>query len=240
MRIIAHRGASGEAPENTLTAMDLAIEQDACAIELDVHQLEGTLVVLHDRYLNKTTSGSGLLSDSSLDVLSTLDAGEGQRVPTLWQVLERIGGRCDLNIELKGMGTVEPLLALLQRAEAELGYRPEQFLISSFHHPMLAQLKRQRPALKIGALTACCPLNYAEFATALGAFSVHMDVDFADPAFIADAKARGLKIYVYTVDHAPDLLRLDALGVDGIFSNYPGRSRARLNAPRHQPGQVWQ
>ncbi|SHH96649.1 glycerophosphodiester phosphodiesterase [Ferrimonas marina] len=228
MLIIAHRGASGEAPENTLAAMTLAVAQQADAIELDVHRVEDTLVVIHDRFLDKTTSGRGPVSQSTLAQLAQLDAGQGERVPTLWQVLECVGARCGLNIELKGMATDELLLPLLEQAVAQLGYRWEQFLVSSFHHPMLARIKGTKPDLRIGALTASCPLNYAEFASELAADAVHLDVDFADPALIADAQQRGLKVYVYTVDKAEDLAQMAALGVDGVFTNFPARSRAQL------------
>lgn len=239
MLIIAHRGASGHAPENTLAAMDKALALGADAIELDLQCVEGTLVVLHDRYLHKTTNGKGPLSAQTLASLAQLDAGEGERVPTLWQVLERVAGRCDFNLELKGHDTVEPLLAILQRAEKELGYRPEQFLISSFHHPLLAQVKAARPDLAIGALIASLPQDYAAFGTALGADSINVDVDFVNQALVDDAHGRGLKVFVYTVDQPEDIRAMAALGVDGIFSNYPDHSRQLLGGHTRPPGQCW-
>lgn len=239
MLVIAHRGASGLAPENTLAAMSKAIELGACAIELDVHCVEGELVVIHDRWLQKHTDGHGLVHQSTLEQLAKLDAGQGQRVPTLWQVLEQVAGRCDLNIELKGRNTSDALIALLSRAESELGYQPQQFLISSFNHRTLAKVKQQRPDLRIGALIACCPLHYAQFAEELGAFSIHLDVNFAEPELIADAKSRGLNVYVYTVDEPEDLLEMQRLEVDGVFSNWPDRARETLGVTRCQPGRVW-
>ncbi len=239
MLIIAHRGASGHAPENTLAAMDKALALGADAIELDLQCVGGTLVVLHDRYLHKTTNGQGPLSAQTLDTLALLDAGQGERVPTLWQVLQRVGGRCDFNLELKGHDTVEPLLALLPRAERELGYRPEQFLISSFHHPMLARVKAARPDLAIGALTASLPLDYAAFGTALNADTINVDVDFVDQALVDDAHRRGLKVLVYTVDQPEDLRAMAALGVDGVFSNFPDHARQLLGGQTRPPGQCW-
>ncbi|MBY5992284.1 glycerophosphodiester phosphodiesterase [Ferrimonas balearica] len=236
MLIFAHRGASGQAPENTLAAMDLALTQGADAIELDLQRVEDTLVVLHDRWLHKTTNGQGRLQDASLAALAQLDAGNGEPVPTLWQVLERVAGRCDLNLELKGHDTLAPLLAILARAERELGYRPAQFLISSFHHPLLAQLKAERPDLAIGALTASLPQDYAAFGSALGAHSVNVDVDFVDAALVADAHRRGLKVYVYTVDQPEDMKAMRALGVDGIFTNHPDRARSVLGGETRPPG----
>ncbi|MBY6187668.1 glycerophosphodiester phosphodiesterase [Marinobacter hydrocarbonoclasticus] len=239
MLIIAHRGASGHAPENTLAAMDKALALGADAIELDLQCVEDTLVVLHDRYLHKTTSGTGPLSDQTLASLARLDAGHGERVPTLWQVLERVAGRCDFNLELKGHDTAEPLLRLLTRAEQELGYRPEQFSISSFHHPLLARVKAARPDLAIGALTASLPLDYAAFGAALGANSINVDVDFISQALVDDAHQRGLKVYVYTVDQPEDVAHMMTLGVDGIFSNYPDRTRAIAGGETRAPGKCW-
>ncbi|GAA5191540.1 glycerophosphodiester phosphodiesterase [Ferrimonas gelatinilytica] len=239
MKIIAHRGASADAPENTLAAMELALEQDADAIELDVHCVEGELVVIHDRYLDHTTSGQGLVHNMTLAQLATLDAGGGQRVPTLWQVMQCVAGRCDINIELKGLGTADPLLPLLARAEQSLGFNPEQWLISSFHHPMLAQVKQARPELKIGTLFAGCPLRYAEVASELNAHSVHLSANFLDAELLADSRRRGTKIYVYTVDRPDEVAEMIELGVDGIFTNYPARTRALCHSQRLAPGKVW-
>ncbi|TKB51369.1 glycerophosphodiester phosphodiesterase [Ferrimonas sediminicola] len=240
MLVIAHRGASGLAPENTLAAMEKALELGACAIELDVHRVEQELVVIHDRWLQRHTDGHGLVHQSTLAHLAGLDAGNGERVPTLWQVLELIAGRCDLNIELKGRGTGELLAPMLERAIAELGYSREQFLVSSFNHPQLARIKASLPWLKIGALTTSCPLNYARFADELGAFSVHMDVNFAEPEFISDAKRRGLRVYVFTVDEAEDILELQLLGVDGVFCNWPDKARSIIGNDQRGPGEAWQ
>ncbi|MDP4946433.1 MAG: glycerophosphodiester phosphodiesterase [Alishewanella sp.] len=231
MQIIAHRGASGEYPENTLLAIEQAIAQGADAIEIDVFALQGELIVIHDHHVARTTNGQGSLYQFSLAQLQQLDAGRGERVPTLWQVLQQLQpSKVWLNIELKGADTAEPLVKLLQRAEQELAFDCQRLLISSFNHHLLHTIKRAQPSLKLGALTASLPLDYAAFAEQLGAYSVHCDVSFTNQAFVDDAKTRGLKVYVYTVDQADDIARLQHYGVDGIFSNYPARSRQRLSA----------
>ncbi len=229
MQIIAHRGASGDYPENTLLAIEQAIRQGADAIEIDVFAVQGELIVIHDHHLARTTNGSGSIYQYSLQQLMQLDAGRGEPIPTLWQVLQCVQHKLWLNIELKGADTVTPLLTLLDKAEQQPGFDCQQLLISSFNHHLLAELKRARPELKLGALTASLPLDYAAFAQQLQAYSVNCDVSFINQAFVDDAKARGLKVYVYTVDQADDLSRLQQYGVDGIFSNYPAKSRAMLN-----------
>lgn len=223
MQIIAHRGASGLAPENTLRAMALAIELGASAIELDVQWADGELWVFHDRRLERCTNGRGVLTEQSRVYIESLDAGQGEHIPTLWQVMTLIAGRCELHIELKGPHTAEAVAALTRRAEAELGFRPAQWVVSSFHHPELARFAALRPELRLGALTANLPLQHAQFAEQLGAWSLNCDVDFVDAALVADAHRRGLKVLVYTVDELSDRDTLAAMGVDGIFTNRPDR-----------------
>ncbi|MCW0505033.1 glycerophosphodiester phosphodiesterase [Aeromonas piscicola] len=223
MQIIAHRGASGLAPENTLKAIRLALALGAQAIEIDVQQADGELWVFHDRRLERCTNGGGVLTAQSRAYLAGLDAGEGEPIPTLWQVMEAIAGKAELHIELKGAHTADEVARLTRRAEAQLGFAPAHWVVSSFHHPELARFAALRPEIRLGALTATIPFTLAAFAAELGAWSLNCDVDFVDAALVMDAHRRGLKVLVYTVDHTADLAALVAIGVDGIFTNRPDR-----------------
>lgn len=223
MQIIAHRGASGLAPENTLKAIRLALTLGAQAIEIDVQRADGELWVFHDRRLERCTDGSGVLTAQSRAYLAGLDAGEGEPIPTLWQVMEAIAGKAELHIELKGAQTADEVARLTLRAEAELGFTPAHWVVSSFHHPELARFAALRPEIRLGALIATIPLTLAAFAAELGAWSLNCDLDFVDEALVMDAHRRGLKVLVYTVDHTADLTALAAMGVDGIFTNRPDR-----------------
>lgn len=223
MQIIAHRGASGLAPENTLKAIRLALALGAGAIEIDVQLADGELWVFHDRRLERCTDGDGVLTAQSRAYLASLDAGEGEGIPTLWQVMEAIAGQAELHIELKGAQTADEVARLTRRAEAELGFAPTQWVVSSFHHPELARFAALRPDIRLGALTATIPLTLAKFAAELGAWSLNCDVDFVDQSLVQDAHDRGLKVLVYTVDEPADQAMLAAIGVDGIFTNRPDR-----------------
>ncbi|WP_323945122.1 glycerophosphodiester phosphodiesterase [Aeromonas hydrophila] len=223
MQIIAHRGASGLAPENTLKAIRLALALGAGAIEIDVQLADGELWVFHDRRLERCTDGSGVLTAQSRAYLASLDAGEGEVIPTLWQVMEVIAGQAELHIELKGSQTADEVARLTRHAEAELGFGPTQWVVSSFHHPELARFAALRPDIRLGALTSTIPLTLAKFAAELGAWSLNCDVDFVDQALVQDAHKRGLKVLVYTVDEPADQAMLAAIGVDGIFTNRPDR-----------------
>lgn len=228
MKVIAHRGASGQEPENTLLAIQAAINANVDGIEIDVHLVENQLVVIHDRWLDKTTNGTGRIRDKSFAELRRLDAGKGQRIPTLWEVLLLIDGQCALNIELKSEQTVELVLETLVKAIDILNFKKEQFILSSFNHHLLKQIKLFDRSWRIGALTGSRPINYAVFAEMLDAYSVHIDVDFVDKNFVEDAHQRGLKVYVYTVDHEEDIADLIAIKVDGIFTNDPTRSLVKI------------
>ncbi|WP_372872160.1 glycerophosphodiester phosphodiesterase [Shewanella sp.] len=238
MLIFAHRGASGYAPENTLKAMEMALSLGAEAIELDVHCVEGELMVFHDRHLAGKSNGKGLIHRQTLANLEKVKV-QGEPIPTLWQVLELVRGRCIVNIELKGIGTAEPLALLYPRILTELGFNAGQLIISSFHHPMLAAFKAQVPEARVAPLLGSLPLDGAEIASLLNAYSLHLDVSFIDQAIVDDAHRRGVKVYVYTVDDSDDLQALREMGVDGAFSNFPDRAIEAISKPSGRDYRHW-
>jgi glycerophosphoryl diester phosphodiesterase len=228
MLIFAHRGASGYLPENTLVAFEKALALGVDAIELDVHSVAGELVVFHDRRLEGKSDTTGLIHQQTLESLAKVRV-QGEPIPTLWQVLSLIDGRCMVNIELKGMGCVAPFIELYPKALKALNFTPQQLLVSSFNHPYLAAVKQAFPDCPIAPLLAGIPLNLAQIGTDLKAFSINLDLGFINKALVEDAHKRGLKVFVYTVDNSDDILALRHLGVDGIFSNFPDIAMAALN-----------
>lgn len=224
MFIWAHRGASGTAPENTLQAFALAIEAGAHGIEIDIQVVNGVAVVLHDAWLQKTTNGLGLVSASSLQYIQSLDAGNGEQVPSLKQTLEFIRGRCQLNIEMKAADCAKLVAQDIEYAIKQGWFSAEQFIVSSFNHKQLQQFSRLLPQIRIGALTACLPTDNAQFAIDLKAWSVHCCRDFIDADLVAHAHANNLQVYVYTINHVEDIDTMLSLDVDGIFTDYPARA----------------
>lgn len=229
MLIIAHRGASAELPENTLPALIRALEHKADGIEIDVCYVDGEVFVFHDRYLERLTATPGRLLDLSQAQIRALKIFGQHPLPTLKEVLELINGRCLLNIELKGQVPLDVLQRELDYARQQCHFDEQSLIVSSFNHHWLAALKQRCPWVRIGALNASCMLDYAAFATQLNAYSVHTCVDFVDPGLINDAHERGLPVYVYTVDEAHDIIELQKMGVDGIFTNHPQHARNVLN-----------
>lgn len=227
--VFAHRGASGHAPENTLAAIDAAIAMKADWIEIDVYAVEGRLVVIHDERVDRTTNGSGYVVDHSLAELRRLDAGRGERIPFLEEVIERIGGRCGLNVELKGTGTAELAARVLTSADRGGTLTADRALVSSFDHRELRRFRNAAPGIAVGALIGGVPEDLAACGERLGAAALHPSLDFLPAELVADARRRGLRVYTYTANHPDDIARAIALGVDGIFSDYPERVVAGLN-----------
>lgn len=221
--VIGHRGARGHAPENTLLAIDTGIALGAHMVEFDVQRVGEKLVVIHDPRLERTTNGTGRVIDREFDYLRSLDAGQGQQIPTLEEVIDLVDQRVVMNIELKSADGTGALVAKTIREYLAQGWSTAQFLVSSFHLPELYEFKQAMPEISVGALLCGVPLDWAAVATELGADSLNFSVEFVDGRLIVDAKQRGLQVLVYTVNHPEDALWLRSLGVDGVFSDYPDR-----------------
>ncbi len=224
---IAHRGASGQEPENTLRAFARALELGATWLEFDVHLVHDRLMVIHDDTVDRTTNGTGPLSVHTLGELRALNAGEGERIPFLEEVLELAAGRARLNIELKGGGTAAPTVAALQEAVTTGSWRPEQFVLSSFDWPQLQEVRGLEASLPVAPLEGKgAGGELLEVAGRLGAEAIHISRWSARARLIESAHQRGLEVRVFTVnqDWEYDLLR--RLGVDGFFTDFPLRALA--------------
>jgi glycerophosphoryl diester phosphodiesterase len=228
MKVFAHRGASGDFPENTKSAILEALKVGVDGIEVDIQSSFDDYMVIHDSWLDRTTSGKGRVSNFTAHELSKLDAGNGEKIPTLQQLFDWNNNKSLLNIELKHTFALERFVAQLEQNIEAKKISKANILVSSFDHHQLQWLKNKLPWLKIGALTSSIPINYAKFASDLNAYSVHADKTFINKAFAEDAKKRGLKIYAYTVDRKEDIALMLEYGIDGIFTNYPARTKAYL------------
>lgn len=218
---IGHRGACGHEPENTLRSIRRALDLGAHGIEIDVRLGGGELVVLHDATLDRTTNGHGYAFRKSLTELRALDAGHGERIPTLREVFETVDRRAFINIELKGRLTARPVRALIEEFVGRHAWAPENFLVSSFHRAELRHFIKS--GIPIGLLVARPTRFYHITARRLGAWSVNVALRHASGRFVRDAHARGFKVLVYTVNTPADIARMRQLQVDGVFSDFPER-----------------
>ncbi|MFA5182453.1 MAG: glycerophosphodiester phosphodiesterase family protein [Syntrophales bacterium] len=219
--LFAHRGASGYEPENTLSAFELALAMRAQWLELDVYAMDGELLVIHDDRLERTTNGTGFVMDKDLAYLRSLDAGKGQKIPLLREVFDLVGDRAGINIELKGPETAAPVSGLIAAAITEHRMTAEQFIVSSFNHQELLHFKTMNPEIRIGALVSGVPWRAARFAHKMGAYAVHAGMNIVNRRFVANVHRRGLRFFAYTVNTREDLKRMQGMGVDGVFTNYP-------------------
>ncbi len=217
----AHRGASRQAPENTLLAVSRALALGADGIEIDVYAVEGELVVIHDARLERTTNGRGRISASSLDYLRSLDAGGGERIPLLREVLDLVDRRAVVNVELKGPETAGPTAALLERYVRDLGWRREEVLLSSFRRRELAVARAEAPGIPRGLLTRSPLFPTRRLLAELDPFSIHVRLDRVSRRFVSQAHDRGLKVFIYTVNREEDFRALESMGVDGVFTDFP-------------------
>ncbi len=233
MIIIAHRGARSSHPENTLSAFQAALESGASAIELDIHEHDGELWVIHDKWLNRTTNGTGQLKWFDYAHLKTLDAGAGEALPTLKEVLALLNGQCALNIEIKSIQNLSLLYEHLDMATKRYQFSNHQLIVSSFNHDWLADVKQAKPDVLIGALTSSKGINKAEFAKKLGAVSINICLDVIDEDYVKDAKQHGLSVYVYTVNQPEDWQWLNGIGVDGVFCDCPNEAITLFPQPSH-------
>jgi glycerophosphoryl diester phosphodiesterase len=230
MKIIAHRGASGYRPENTLASFAKALELRVDMIELDVHVLKtGELVVIHDDTVDRTTDGTGHVSEFGLEQLRQLDAGHGQRIPLLTEVLELIDRKLPVNIELKGKGTAAPVAALIRDYTEHKDWSKGLFMVSSFDRHELQVFMRLLPSIRVGALFEGEPKHYASLARHNSAFSANMNSVFVTNKNVYKAHKRGLKVYAYTVNDIAEAERMEELQVDGIFSDFPDKIAAQLS-----------
>jgi glycerophosphoryl diester phosphodiesterase len=235
--VIAHRGASGYRPENTLAAFALAVEQRADMIEIDLHLTrDGAVVVSHDESL-VGLGGRGEIAGASLAEVRALDAGGGAQVPVLDEVLDAFGVTIPFNLEIKrgGAGLYRGLEELALAAVRSRGLL-EATLFSSFFDPVLERLRELAPSARLAFLVSPRdPERPLERAAAVGAEALNPWVGMVTADLVRAAHDAGLAVYPFTVDAEPEMRRLLDLGVDGMFTNYPDRLRRVLCPPGETP-----
>lgn len=224
MIIIGHRGSAGTAPENTLKSLEQAISAGADGVEFDVQACAtGELVIIHDRTVDRTTNGRGFVNRLSFEELRRLDAGQGEKIPTLREALDLINNRVEVYIELKGDLTSEKTAKLVNQCIKSGQYSADSFVISSFNHNELLNFRNFNTDCRLAALVAHTPLAYAKAFRGLNTWSLNVKIDYCFRAFVRAAHKRGRQFLVYTVNEIEDRDRLKKMGVDGVFTNYPAK-----------------
>lgn len=252
-KVVAHRGASGEAPENTLAAVRRAIARDADAVEVDVQRTrDGALVLLHDTSLARTTDARRvfphrspwLVHDFTLEEVQQLDAGGwhsprfvGERVPTLRQVVEVLAPTdVGLLLEVKA-ASLHPGIALDVAAGLreipgylEAATAAGRLVVQSFDHEAMQQHKAMEPTVPVGVLGTPLRAELGRIATWADQVNpVHWSVR---RSFVETVHRHGMRCQLWTVDRPDHMRRAVSLGVDGVITNHPRALREVLAAAR--------
>jgi glycerophosphoryl diester phosphodiesterase len=228
--VIAHRGASAVAPENTMAAFRRAVEMGAECIETDLHlSRDGRLVIVHDSTLNRTTSGDGPVKTHTFNELRELDAGRwfsekyaGEHLPTIEELLD-FAGQADLSLYLEikggaGYGVERAVISALRgRKESKAT------VVLCFDASVLDRIHQLDRLLMTGLLFESGGEDMVKEAVRVGARQIGPRGDCVTPEMIEDAHRRGLKVVTWTINEAAQMRTLAAAGVDGIMTNYPDR-----------------
>jgi len=236
--VIAHRGASAHAPENTIASFQLAKLHHADAIEFDVKlSADRQVVVIHDSTVDRTTNGSGKVSDLSLAEIKELDSGSkfdrqfsGEKIPSLRDVFEFIGDQLIVNIELTNYKSpMDGLVYEIKKLINEFGLR-DNILFSSFYPSNLKLAQKLMPDIPCGLLT---------FPRILGKISMklsnprsyqalHPNIADVSEQLVSKVHSQGKRIHVWTVNKETEMDKMLKLGVDGIFTDDPQKLRSLL------------
>lgn len=231
--IIAHRGASGYAPENTIPAFEKALEMGAEGIELDVHMTaDGEIVVIHDHTIDRTSDGKGTIRDLTLEDMRRFDFGswfseeyKGTTIPTLKDVLEILKDWDGLlNIEIKSgpilyQGLEEKLVHMVKEYDFV-----DKVIFSSFNHYSLRDIKTIDPSMKIGLLYWEGLVEPHIYAQRLGAEALHPHYNNIIPEVVEGCKKSEIMLNPYTIDDEQEMARIMKAGVDGLITDYPDRA----------------
>ena len=251
--LIAHRGLSGKAPENTIASFEKAVSVPGIAmLELDAQlSRDDQVLVLHDRTLQRTTTGNGRARSYDLEELKQLDAGswfdprfKSETIPLLSEVLLLARGRCWVNIELKSSPMFGDQRGLLEKRVLETvdeSGMADQVLYSSFDHRLVSSLKRLRPSAPTGVIYNL----YRDFlrtpstlAQRCGAAVFVCAKHELKPWMVEDAHRRKIALYVYTLNSVTEVTRIVGLGIDGIISNNADELVPVLLAHDPPPGKI--
>ncbi|MBN1800460.1 MAG: glycerophosphodiester phosphodiesterase [Candidatus Lokiarchaeota archaeon] len=214
--VIGHRGANKIAPENTIKSFEKAIALKADFIEFDVHlSKDNRIVVIHDDNTKRTTGTKGKVKNMTLKDLKQLNAGEGEQIPTLEEVIECTTGKINLQIEIKATGMAKYVVRCLESANLI-----NSTLISSFYHDELIHLHSLEPKLKLAPLL----FGFKKYKTLNNSiksnfYAVHLNHKFINKKFIQTAHAHHIKVNAWTVDSKKATRKLNFLGIDGIITN---------------------
>ncbi|HEX4068620.1 MAG TPA: glycerophosphodiester phosphodiesterase [Candidatus Babeliales bacterium] len=220
--VIGHRGAAGYAPENTLSSFALAIKCGVDMVEFDVWKCaSGELVVFHDAKVEQLTDGYGAITAHTLQELRKLTVLGYEKIPTLIEVLDFIDRRVKIYIEIKDAAIAHDVVKIIEHYVGCKHWYYEDFLVASFDHTQLYDIKTANSLIPVAVLLYGIPLDLGSCASTINADVVSLSIDFINQQFVDDIHDRGISVYVYTINDPDDLIRVTNYRVDGIITDYP-------------------
>lgn len=221
---IAHRGAKGYEPENTLKAFQRAIDLNADGIELDVHlSADGHLIVMHDETIDKMTNGKGAVNTFTLVELKSFLIAEKHEIPTLDAVFDLVDKKCFINVELKNADTSKSVVSLIEEYITEKGWNYDHFIISSFDWNALQEVHNLNSNIPIGVLTEEDIDIALAFAESIKAKAIHPDYHLLNQENTRRMQERGFIVLPWTVNKAEDIQKVKNYNVDGIITDFPDK-----------------
>lgn len=240
INIIAHRGSSKAAPENTKAAFKRAIKDQADGIELDVHlTADNKVIVIHDPTIDRTSKSKGYIKDLSLKELKKFDFGsyfsdkfKDEKLLTLTEALELIKDIGIINIEIKkgyniNHGIEKEVLKSIDTTNVK-----SEIIISSFNHNSLKLIKNIKNDITIAPLLYARLYKPGEYAKNIEADYLHLYYQMVNKEIIENCHKHGIKVNVFTVDKSYDLNKMIEYNVDGIITNYPVKARNLLTSTK--------
>lgn len=215
--VIGHRGASGYEPENTLRSINRAIELGVDAVEIDVHlSKDGEPMIIHDDTLERTTNGFGRVDQTNYRGLKNLDAGKGEKIPTLQEVINICRDKCKVIIELKGEKTDKAVAHCIRR-----NHFYNDCYVISFWHNMVKRIKKIDPKINTGVLIVGHPTRAYRLAKDANADLLMMNYKFVSKKLVEQAQENRMDVFVWNIDKKEELKDIVDMGVNGICSNKP-------------------
>jgi len=218
-KIIGHRGAKGEYPENTLGSIELALKKGCDGVEIDVHlSLDGELVVIHDSTLLRTTKETGSVKEKTFDDLRKLDAGSGEKIPSLEEVLNLVKSfqGAVTFVEIKAQGCEQKVINALKKTQME-----SRSIVKCFHHLPLKTIKEINPEIKTHCLLYGRPLNPVEIVKACQADGLSISNETVDADLAKECHEAGVELTLWNANSVSEKEAFQKMGFDYICTDYP-------------------
>lgn len=239
---IAHRGVKGTEPENTLRSFQKAVDLGASWIELDVHYVHNTLLVIHDDEYRLPGCGRVKLCDMPMETIRQIKIEFNQKtdnIPTLNEVLDRVDKKANINVELKGRGTAKPVCELIRKYVTDHGWEYRHFLVSSFHFDELVEVFNENKNIPLAYLINRNKDDLFDRMASIHAKYVNISrylYASEGAGIIRKAHAADIGVLVYTVNEKKSISSMKRHGVNGVFTDFIGRCLSCRKLDRSSTG----